>query len=251
MRPDDLEQFMNEMYAERKAAKAPPRVKPVPRFESDMKALRRIFDRAEPPRMPVRSGNITNVFYGFGDASGNGFGSAVQCHKGLSICMGVWGKDEQSESSNFREFENMVATLEGEGRKQNLQDTMLFFFTDNSTVEGAIYKGTSASPKLLDLVIRFIALQSHYDTQIMVSHVSGKRMIAQGADGLSRGAENEGVLRGKDMMSFIPLHLSPFERSSTLLKWVRSWTPDDIIVLQPQDWYVRGHDIIGGSNNED
>ena len=56
--------------------------------------------------------------------------------------MGVWVHDEQAESSNFREFENVVMTLEAEGRKGNLDDTMLFFFTDNSTVEGAIYKGT-------------------------------------------------------------------------------------------------------------
>ena len=63
-------------------------------------------------------------------------------------------------------------------------------------MEGSLYKGSSSSPKLFDLVIRFQALQAHYDTQIIVSHVSGKRMIAQGADGLSRGAENEGVMAG-------------------------------------------------------
>ena len=78
-----------------------------------------------------------------------------------------------------------MSGLESEGRKRQLNDTMIFFFTDNSTVEGALYKGTSSSPKLLNLVIRFNALQAHYDTQIIVSHVSGKRMITQGADGLS------------------------------------------------------------------
>ena len=94
-------------------------------------------------------------------------------------------------------------------------DTMIFFFTDNSTVEGALYKGTSASPKLIDLVVRFNALQAHYDAQIIVSHVSasGKRMIAQGADGLSGGAENDGAMGGQDIMEFIPLHQSPLERS--------------------------------------
>ena len=53
MRPDDLDNFLNEMYAERKGAKAPSRVKPVTRFESDMKALRSIFDRDKPPRVPI------------------------------------------------------------------------------------------------------------------------------------------------------------------------------------------------------
>ena len=106
-----------------------------------------------------------------------------------------------------------MSALESEGQKRHLNDTMIFFFTDNSTVEGALYKGTSSSPKLLELVVRFNALQAHYDTQIIVSHVSGKRMIAQGADGLSRGAENDGTMGGQDIMDFIPLHQSPLERS--------------------------------------
>ena len=143
------------------------------------------FDRVEPPKVPVRSLRIKHVYYGFGDASGNGFGSSIRTKDGLSIRIGIWGSNEQSESSNFREFDNVVSALEAEGRKGELNDTVIFFFTDNSTVEGSLFKGTSSSPKLLDLVIRFHALQSHYDTKILVSHVSGKRMIAQGANGLS------------------------------------------------------------------
>ena len=151
---------------------------------------------------------------------------------------------ELTNKKNPQISRNFVSALESEGRNQRLKNCLLFFFTDNSTVEGAIYKGTSSSPKLLELVVRFIALQSHYDVSIIVSHVSGKRMIAQGADGLSRGSENEGVLGGQNMMSFIPLHLSLFDRSPKLLEWMRSWTPKDTILLKPEDWYVRGHDIV-------
>ena len=37
-------------------------------------------------------------------------------------------------------------------------------------------------------------------------------MILQGADGLSRGDMYEGVMRGDNMLDFIPLHLSAIER---------------------------------------
>ena len=76
-------------------------------------------------------------------------------------------------------------------------------------------------------------------------------MIAQGTDGLSCGAENEGALGGRNMMSYIPLHLSPFQRSPKLLEWTRSWLPEETIVLEPKDWYIGGHDIIGGDINEE
>ena len=39
MRPDDLDNFLDEMNAERKEAKTPARVKPVTWFEGDIKAV--------------------------------------------------------------------------------------------------------------------------------------------------------------------------------------------------------------------
>ena len=107
MRPDDLDNFLDEIYAVRKEAKAPTHEKPVTQFENEMQALKTFFDGDEPLHILVRSGSISNVFYGFGDASGNSFSSAVQSREGLSIRMGVWGHDKQAESSNFREFENL------------------------------------------------------------------------------------------------------------------------------------------------
>ena len=48
--------------------------------------------------------------------------------------------------------------------------------------------------------------------KIYLSHVSGKRMIAQGsADGLSRGNLAEGVMRGADMKGFIHINQTAFE----------------------------------------
>ena len=53
------------------------------------------------------------------------------------------------------------------------------------------------------------------------------------------------------MMKFIPLHLSPLARSPKLQGWIESWAPKDMIILKPEDWDVRGHDIVGGTVNEE
>jgi hypothetical protein len=52
------------------------------------------------------------------------------------------------------------------------------------------------------------ALEIKHAIKLMVSHVSGLRMIAEGGDGKSRGILNEGVMAGESMLSFIPLNLS-------------------------------------------
>jgi hypothetical protein len=79
---------------------------PVPHFLDDLWALTNIFSVASPPTIVVRSVKVCMVVYGFGDASGKYFGSTLHC----------WdlGDDESSESSNWREFANVVEALEDE-----------------------------------------------------------------------------------------------------------------------------------------
>jgi hypothetical protein len=96
---------------------------------------------------------ILYVMYDSGDASRMGFGSSIKTATGLLYRIGVWVGDEGDETSNYP----------------------------------AIYKGSSKSEKLHGLVVRFLCLQSKFGVLVTVSHVSGKRMIAQGADGLSGG----------------------------------------------------------------
>eukprot|EP00980_Cylindrotheca_fusiformis_P021721 scaffold8546_cov73-Cylindrotheca_fusiformis.AAC.4 len=73
-------------------------------------------------------------------------------------------------------------------------------------------------------------------------------MIAQGTDGLSQEGLNEGVMGGKPMKNFVPLHLSAFDRTPHLEPWVRSWVGKNAVFLTPDDWYLRGHDIVGGDH---
>ena len=115
-------------------------------------------------------------------------------------------------SSNWRELNNLVESLEKLCLEHQLGGSEIFIFTDNSTAESAYWKGTSTSKLLFELILRLKKLEMDYDLILHVIHVSGKRMIAQGTDGISRGDHSTGVMRGKPMASFIPLHLSAFER---------------------------------------
>lgn len=75
----------------------------VKRLRDDLIALGNLFKCIEPPLRLVRGKRIFIVKYGFGDASGSGFGSSWLDQEGkISYRYGTWGTDESSQSSNFR-----------------------------------------------------------------------------------------------------------------------------------------------------
>ena len=74
-------------------------------------------------------------------------------------------------------------------------------------------------------------------TRIHLCHVSGERMKIQGSDGLSRGNINVGVMAGKSMLSFVPIHLTPSQRFGGIRSWMATWTGDDYLEWLPhQEW---------------
>ena len=232
----------------------------VPRLLDDLKALHSLTRSPLPPLRVVRPIKIIQVLYGFGDASGKGFGSTVQGFPAHSLSapagklnyrVGVWGSDEESESSNYRELANLVLTVEEEAATGSLDLAEFFLFTDNSTAESAFYKGSSSSKKLHELILRLRRLELRHGLILHVVHVSGKRMIAQGTDGCSRGVLLEGVMVGDDMLSFVDLGRSAVERSPALLPWIQSWClKSSIQPLTPDDWFETGHGISGGNNDK-
>ena len=85
---------------------------------------------------------------------------------------------------------------------------------------------------------------------IHIIHVSGKRMIAQGTDGCSRGSLMEGVMAGQDMLEFVDLAKTAVERHDALLAWIQSWTGDpEMRPLSPEGWFEEGHGITGGKKD--
>ena len=186
------------------------------------------------------------AIYGFGDASGSGFGGSWKKKVAVKYHFGLWGSDLDDSSSNHRELKNLADMVFCMERGGDLKSTEVFIFTDNSTAERAFFKGSSTSRILHDLVLRLQKLEMTAGIKLHFIHVSGTRMITQGSDGLSRGNLSEGVMRGEEMTSFIPLHLSALERSEVLKAWIASWfsfNDRPLEFFEPIDWYDRGHDI--------
>jgi hypothetical protein len=227
----------------------PEEVIPVSRFRDDIFALKELLSSKEPPLVTLRTNSVYEVVYGFGDASGKGFGSTMLSSRGIKYRIGLWGADDEDESSNWKEFENQVEALEQEAADGNLANSMVFFYTDNSTVESCLYKGNSSSSKLFELMVRMRKLEMTHNARIIVSHVSGKRMIKEGTDGVSRGQLREGVTAGESMLSFIPSNEDPLDRAPKLKSWIQSWAGESAEFLSPEGWFERGHDHRGGSED--
>jgi len=225
--------------------RAPQQVKWVPRLVEDVRALSALFHPENPPKRIVRPTRMATAIYAFGDASGVGFGSSISIDGQVYYSGGQWTQEQGSESSNYRELANLIFALEEAHRDHVLDHAELFVFTDNSTAELAAFKGTSSSSKLFELILQLRQLEMQGSMIIHFIHIAGKRMIAQGTDGLSRGSSLEGIMQGKAFMSFVPLHLSAEERQGHFLtEWVvRCWfgATKDYTWLTPEGWFYSGH----------
>ena len=238
-------------------AEHPNELQPANRLKHDVTAFMQLLSQDQAPWRFVRGGSVAVAHYGFGDASKSGFGSSISDAAGeLWYRLGIWGTDESDQSSNYRELANLVQTLREYQVTRSLKGIELFLFTDNITAEAAFFKGSSKSRKLFELVLELRQLEITAACKINFIHVSGTRMIAQGTDGLSRGDLNEGVMKGDQLSSFIPLHLSALARQPDLRAWILSFVipsnpREEIIFLDYEGWFERAHDIVGGEKNGD
>eukprot|EP00978_Attheya_sp_CCMP212_P013320 scaffold33445_cov54-Attheya_sp.AAC.2 len=196
----------------------------VPRLAGDIEAMKELCSCEKPPLQRVRCRKIDNV---------------------LKFEYGQWTTEAgETNSSNWRELNNLVEALERIFKTHDLGRCEFFMFTDNSTAEAAYWKGTSKSRKLFELVLRLKKLEVKYDIILHVIHVSGKRMIAQGTDGLSRGDHSQGVMQGLPMTAFIPLHIDPFERSPKLKRFVEDMCGNlKPKFLSPTEWFTEEHKV--------
>ena len=223
----------------------PPWVVPVPRFWQCLDVLLELMSPEIPPQITVRA--ITSVFvvYGFADASGSGFGNSLLIHGEVRYRIGIWGSDEKQNSSNWRELANLVESMEKAGKRGWLTGNVVMLATDNEVAERALYKGNSSDEKLFSLVVRMRKLELKYGCQLRVTHVAGTRMMSQGTDGISRGDMDQGVASGQQMLQHCPWGRSAVDVSDTLLATLSKWCDRELKVLQPEDWYECGHDIVG------
>jgi hypothetical protein len=110
--------------------------------------------------------------------------------------------------------------VEEEAKEGYLKGGELCLFTNNATAKGCFFCGGSSSKLLHKLVLRLRKTELEYDFALHVVHVAGTRMIMQGTDGLSWGIFLKGVVRGKDMLSFMDLSQTAIERHPGVLEFV-------------------------------
>ncbi|KAL7574181.1 hypothetical protein ACA910_014857 [Epithemia clementina (nom. ined.)] len=220
----------------------PVQVRPVARFADDVKALQILTQMADPPKIRVRPSISSVTALMFGDASGAGFGSSlwIQGSTTIDAKHGTWTRTYSETSSNFWEFHSLVSRLERLSEEGQIKaGSELFIFTDNSTTESAFYCGTSKSKLHFDLVLRLHRLEMQGQLFINVIWIAGTRMIEQGTDGLSRGDLLSGVLAGKDMLDFVPLHRSAEERHPGLVQFLMGTMHAlfPALHLDPSGWF--------------
>lgn len=252
---DNVQGFRNESpnsfaRTEDKYEKGPDTVRPASRLKDDLKVLSRLTGADHPPVALVFSKTIYIIKYTFGDASGGGFGESTSTvgSKRLRILQGTWAESMSGKSSNFKELGNFVNKLESDAKENLISGAEMFLFTDNTTTESAFYNGTTKSKTLFELIVRLKQIELQHSVKIHLIHVAGKRMIAQGTDGISRGNLMEGVLAGHSMMSFIPIGKSAIDRSPYLLEWIREWALEDRLKpLTPKQWLWEGHGLSTAS----
>jgi len=97
--------------------KLPSKVRMVNRFRSDVEALEDLTSFDVPPHQLVRALKTGRVVFGFGDASGTGFGASVKIGDVTVWQSGQWSWTFKQESSNYRELGDLVQRLEGLAEK--------------------------------------------------------------------------------------------------------------------------------------
>ena len=134
---------------------------------------------------------------------------------------------------------NLVNAVEKLYREGLLKNYELFLYTDNSVADYAYYRGSSSSRLLFLLILRLRKIQMAGLLILHVIHISGRKMIECGVDGLSRGMTNKGVMQGIPMLHYLPMHMLAIERSDGLLPWIRTWwlNEEKLIHLSPEGWY--------------
>jgi hypothetical protein len=173
-----------------------------------------------------------------GDASKVAFGATIQIKDRLIYQYGQWSTEiVEKESSNWRELSNLVLYLCDLVKKEDLAGYKIYMFTDNSTAEATFWKGTSVSLRLFELVMQLKQLELGCDVILHVIHISGKLMIAQGMDRLSQADHSHGVMQGKPIQDFVPLHLNPYEQEPGIKAWLdRIMARLDPTFLTPEGW---------------
>ena len=127
----------------------------------------------------------------------------------------------------------------------------VFVVTNNAVSESIFYKGSAKVSMLHDLVVELRKIELEKKLIIHVIWCSGKRMIQIGVDGLSRGDIASGVMKGDDLLTYLPFNESAIKRYPALLAEIGFWSQKTrkFDLTCPVDWFdtVFNHKDSNGS----
>jgi hypothetical protein len=222
----------------------PPTVMITPEAARDLDALLVFYESEEPQFLLCRPRGPNDVVYFGGDASAAAYGAGCQLVDGtVLIWMGNWTQSETDRGSNWREAFNLAQVFLHQIRSGALDGKEVWMATDNLVWALIGNKGMSRRKGLSDIV-RDIKIECRkHEVFWHPFHISGKRMIKIGFDGLSRGDFDSGVMLGRDIRSLVPLGVSAVDfEDNQIVPWLKSWMGNDYTPpLTVNDWFYAGH----------
>ena len=99
------------------------------------------------------------------------------------------------------------------------------------------YKGNSKNPLLFEIVFRLHQVQMKGDLILHIRNILRTQMLEAVIDGLSRGNNLIGMMRGINPPKFLPLGKEDMEVSDKLELWLRCWWGDTLIAMETPDWF--------------
>jgi hypothetical protein len=160
----------------------------------------------------------------WGDGSGTGTGGTIQIpgQPHQLQWMGSWSPTVFKFSSNWKELQTLVLTLERLFRDHStdVAGTTVFYFTDNLVTYFITSAGSSRTPALHTLIRRVKELELALDLHLVVVHVPGVVMIQQGTDGLSRGIWATALHSQTDPVSINAAVFAPLQFDLGLVQWI-------------------------------
>ena len=176
----------------------------------------------------------------FGDGSDTGTGRTISAPDSPQLMWSaVWNLVIYRFTSNYKELNTLLLALQTLRRYSDLKrirQTTVFYFTDNTVTYYIGASGSSAEPKLHDLISNIRLLEIELDIHLNVVHIPGLVMNDQGTDNLSQGIWMSSLHSYMDERALLAAIFAPVTFDWSLLQLISSYVDIDLSNCIYYDW---------------